>query len=89
MKWVGVNVVTYLEGGVGDRIKSKSCKIGRRDLSSLIRLSAGINPCWQAVVKPRGGISVNNNVSLIRKYLIGIASDPFVYTFSQASSGRK
>ena len=28
-------------------------------------------------------------VWLNRKYLIGIASDPFVYTFSQASSGRK
>ena len=27
-------------------------------------------------------------VHCLRKYLIGIASDPFVYTFSQASSGR-
>ena len=26
---------------------------------------------------------------VIRKYLIRIASDPFVYTFSQACSGRK
>lgn len=51
--------------GLGDRENLKDPIIGRRHLYSLIPRSAGINPCWQAVVKPRGGISVNNNVSLI------------------------
>ena len=51
-------------GGKQEKI-SKVVIIGHRLLSSLIPLSAGIYPCWQAVGKPRGGISVNNNVSLI------------------------
>ena len=71
VKWVGFNVVTYSDGGqcsLGCGKQGKNLKvvlIGHRLLSSLIPLSAGINPCWQLVVKPRGGISVNNNVSLI------------------------
>ena len=57
--------IVRVQCGPGDRENLKDPIIGRRHLYSLIPRSAEINPCWQAVVKPRGGISVNNNVSLI------------------------